>query len=488
MSNPVVIQGGMGAGVSNWRLAQAVSRTGQLGLVSGTALDQILARRLQDGDDGGHMRRGLDAFPQRAMAERVWNSYFIPGGKSDRTPYKAVAPLTKDNPRELVELCIVANFVEVWLARQSHPNPVGINYLEKIQAAHLPCIYGAMLAGVGYVIMGAGIPLKIPGVLDRYVEHQLAEYPIHILGALEGDDNVARFDPREYMEGELEPLERPKFLPIVSSNTLALTMLKKANGRVDGLVIETRTAGGHNAPPRGKLQLSELGEPVYGDRDAIDIAKLRELGVPFWLAGGFGHPEKVREALALGAAGVQVGTAFEFANESGLRTDLKEALLHKVVATHAAVFTDPLCSPTGFPFKVARLKGTNSEGEIYAERPRICDLGFLREAYRTAEGGIGYRCAAEPVSVYLSKGGNVDDTVGRKCVCNGLLANIGYQQKRNGKREEYPLITAGDDLATVGRFLKPGRTEYSAADVVTQLLTGCDESAVADQGSEVCFA
>ena len=62
-SSPLIIQGGMGAGVSNWRLAQAVSRLGQLGVVSGTALDQILARRLQDGDPGGHMRRGLDAFP-----------------------------------------------------------------------------------------------------------------------------------------------------------------------------------------------------------------------------------------------------------------------------------------------------------------------------------------------------------------------------------------------------------------------------------------
>jgi len=62
-ARPVVIQGGMGAGVSNWRLARAVSALGQLGVVSGTALDQILVRRLQDGDPGGHMRRGLDAFP-----------------------------------------------------------------------------------------------------------------------------------------------------------------------------------------------------------------------------------------------------------------------------------------------------------------------------------------------------------------------------------------------------------------------------------------
>src|SRR5580704_2361078 len=275
MSEPRIIQGGMGAGVSNWRLAQAVSRLGQLGLVSGTALDQILARRLQDGDPGGHMRRGLDEFPLRRMADRVWQRYFIPGGKAARTPYIPAPLLSIDNPRELVELCIVSNFVEVFLARQGHTNPVGINFLEKIQSAHLSCIYGAMLAGVGYVVMGAGIPLKIPGVLDRYVEHQYAEYTIHAHGAQEGDDTTMRFDPREYMKCELAALSRPKFLPIVSSNTLAVTMLKKANGRVDGLVIETRTAGGHNAPPRGKLQLSDAGEPIYGERDAIDIAKLR---------------------------------------------------------------------------------------------------------------------------------------------------------------------------------------------------------------------
>ena len=55
MTYPMIIQGGMGAGVSNWRLAQAVSMTGQLGVISGTALDTIFSRRLQLGDPGGHM-------------------------------------------------------------------------------------------------------------------------------------------------------------------------------------------------------------------------------------------------------------------------------------------------------------------------------------------------------------------------------------------------------------------------------------------------
>lgn len=463
---PMIIQGGMGVGVSGWRLAQAVSRLGQLGVVSGTALDQVFARRLQDGDPGGHMRYGLDHFPFREMAERVWSAYFIPGGKKDYESYKKLPMHDLDGPRELQELCIVANFVEVFLARDGHGNPAGINYLEKIQLPLLPSLYGAMLAGVDYVLMGAGIPLKIPAVLDDLSRHETVTYPLQVAGA-QGDTEIV-FAPRDFMEFDLPPLVRPKFLAIIASNTLALTMLKKANGKVDGFVVEGPTAGGHNAPPRGKLQLSETGEPVYGERDRVDLAKLRELGVPFWLAGGYGSPEKVREALAEGAAGVQVGTAFAFSEESGLSEQYKQAVLESVAQGKAHVMTDPLASPTSFPFKVVHVEGSNSEPDVYAARPRICDLGYLREAYRTEDGSIAYRCAGEPVTTYVAKGGNPENTVGRKCLCNGLMANIGHAQVRAGNRVESALITSGDDLTALGTFLDGGPV-YSAAHVIAKL-------------------
>ena len=473
MSNyPTIIQGGMGAGVSSWRLARAVSGLGQLGVVSGTALDAILARRLQDGDPGGHMRRGLDHFPFHKMAENVWRTYYIPGGKPEGASYRTLPMHNEDGPRELRELLIVANFVEVFLSREGHENPVGINYLEKIQLPHLPSIYGAMLAGVDYVLVGAGIPLKIPGVLDRFASHQSATYALDVAEATQGGGTMMTFVPREYMEHDLPPLHRPQFLAVIASNTLATTMVKRANGRVDGFIVEGPTAGGHNAPPRGKLQLSKAGEPVYGERDRVDLAKLRELKLPFWLAGGYGSPEKLREALASGAAGVQVGTAFAFCAESALRNDYKQALLEKVVSGEARVSTDPLASPTSFPFKVAPLDGTVSEHEVYVARPRICDLGFLREAYRTAEGGVGFRCSAEPVSIYVSKGGKPEDTVGRKCLCNALVANIGHPQVRNGKYVEKGLVTSGDSLSDIGRFLPSNGAAYGAAEVVTQLLHG----------------
>ncbi len=471
---PVVIQGGMGAGVSAWRLAQTVSRQGQLGVVSGTALDEILVRRLQDGDPGGHIRRGLAAFPFPAMAERIACEYYISGGKAASASYRTTLAHTHDEPRTLTELCIVSNFVEVFLAREGHANPVGINYLEKIQIPHLPSIYGAMLAGVGYILMGAGIPLHIPGVLDALAGHQPADYALHVTGSREGDLGAGtptmHFDPRDYMERDLPPLGRPAFLAIVSSHTLAATMLRKANGTVDGLVIETRTAGGHNAPPRGRLQLDGQGEPVYGERDAVDLGKIRELGVPFWLAGGYGSAAKIREALAQGATGVQVGTAFAFSRESSLRDDLKQALVDRARRGEAEVFTDPLASPAGFPFKVARLDGTASEQAVFAARPRVCDLGFLREMYWGDDGRIAYRCPAEPLTTYLAKGGRAEDAAGRKCLCNALMANIGHQQVRCGRHVEPPLVTAGNDLAGVARFLPPGASSYGVADVLAALL------------------
>jgi nitronate monooxygenase len=462
----------MGVGVSNWRLAQAVSRLGQLGVVSGTALDQVFVRRLADGDSGGNMRRGLDAFPFPEMARRIWNEYFVPGGKRPDAPYPTTPMHQRRDPRKLIELCVIANFAEVFLAREGHRNPVGINFLEKVQLPHLASIYGAMLAGVGYVLMGAGIPLHIPGVLDAYATGCPAEYKLAVTGAVEGhgEDSLMRFDPAAFVEGPIPSLTRPKFLAIVSSNTLATTMLRRASGRVDGLIIESHTAGGHNAPPRGKLQLTIAGEPIYGERDRVNIADLRELGVPFWLAGGYGSPEKLEEAVAQGAAGVQVGTAFAFSEESGLRPDLKSRLLAQAAAGTAEVFTDPLASPTGFPFKVAQLAGTSSSARVYEERNRVCDLGFLREAYAKSDGQIGYRCSAQPQDCYVASGGKLDETVGRKCLCNALLANIGHAQIRNDGAIEPALVTVGDDLNKLARFLAPGQATYSAADVVKILL------------------
>lgn len=472
-----IIQGGMGAGISDWRLAKAVSSLGQLGVVSGTALDVILARRLQAGDPGGHMRRGLAALPAPDIADRILATYFIPEGKAADRPFRPLPLHQHPDARQLMELCLAANFVEVFLAREGHDQPVGINFLEKIQVPHLPSIYGAMLAGVSVVIMGAGVPIKIPGVLDRLARHEAAEYPLSITGAESSDDAVLRFNPSDFVDtAALPPLVRPAFLAIISSHVLGAALVKKANGVVDGFVVEGPTAGGHNAPPRGKLQLSATGEPVYGERDVVDLERMRALGLPFWLAGGYGRPGALFEAQQAGAAGIQVGTAFAFCEESGLRADYRQALLEHVRHGTARVFTDPVASPTSFPFKVAELEGTVSDAEVYDARARVCDLGYLREAYRAADGSVAFRCPAEPLAAYRRKGGSLEDTVGRKCICNALMANIGLGQLR-GRTNEPGLVTAGDDLTEIGRFMPAGSLAFHVSDVIARLLEPADQPA-----------
>jgi nitronate monooxygenase len=321
--------------------------------------------------------------------------------------------------------------------------------------------------------MGAGIPTHIPAILDALATHQPVSQRIDVEGQAAGDDTRLHFDPEAVfpdLARRIGPLRRPRFLPIVASVALAQALLKRSEGAIDGYVVEGPTAGGHNAPPRGPLHLNERGEPIYGERDIVDPVRMAALGLPFWLGGGYGHPSKVREALDAGAAGVQVGTAFALCDESGLDAELKARLLRRALAGEAEVLTSAVASPTGFPFKVARLEGTLSEAEVYAARPRTCDLGYLRTVVRREDGRLAYRCPAEPVADYVRKGGAAEDTVGRLCLCNALLASAGFPQVRGDGSVEPPVITMGDDLATVGEFVTLGRTGYSAAEVIARLV------------------
>ncbi|MDE3069329.1 MAG: acyltransferase domain-containing protein [Acidobacteriota bacterium] len=467
---PRVIQGGMAAAVSGWRLASSVSRTGQLGVVSGTALAVILARGLQDGDPGGHLRRGLAAFADREVAARIEERYFRPGGRPAGGAYRAV-PVPRQRPsRHFLELAVTGSFVEVYLAKDGHRNPVGMNLLEKIQIATLPSLYGAMLAGVDWVLMGAGIPVHIPGALDALAEHRAVSLPLAVAGAAPGAEYTVDFDPRRVMARPGTPLTRPRFMAIVGSHVLATHLAGDATSRPDGFVVERPTAGGHNAPPRGRLQLNADGEPIYGPRDEVDPARMRKLGVPFWLAGGYGHPEKLREALAVGASGVQVGTAFALCEESGLDPALRRSARERAAAGRLAVRTDPGASPAGFPFKVAGVAGSVADPAVYRARPRRCDISYLATPYRRSDGSLGYRCPAEPTADYLAKGGAAEETVGRVCLCNGLVAAAGLAQRGRDGAGEPPLVTLGDDVRAVVAELSPDGRPYHASDVVRHVL------------------
>lgn len=475
---PVLISGGMGVAVSNWRLAKAVAEAGQklgrrvLGVVSGTGIEEVSRRRLQDGDKD--QRRAIEAFPLSRVSEDVLNRWYVTSG-STSLRHRAL-PRYRPSPRledffstnevkrgRAENDCIAANFAEVWLAKKGHGGPIGINHLAKIQSSHPFRLFGAMLAGVDYVLEGAGIPLQVPGILDGLSRGEKVSYRVDIAGTGKGLE--IDFDPAEYLQragktGEkFPPLERPPFLAIVSSNFLAEVLVKRSSGTVDGFVIEGPTAGGHNASPRGEFEVNKRGEPIYGPRDEVDLIKMGKLGLPFWLAGSYGSPQKLREALDMGASGVQIGTIFALCEESGLTRTLKEKILSNIRAGKQDILTSGV-SPTGFPFKVAMVDGTLADHRVYEERVRRCTIGELTDPYGKPDGSIRWLCPAGP------EGGNPLYREGAVCLCSALIAAAGFpQEDRFGL--EPSIVTLGNDQSGA-KLLDEfrGGKPYTARDVV----------------------
>lgn len=463
----------MGVAVSNWKLARCVSQSGNLGVVSGTALDTVLVRRLNDGDPDCHMRRALAAFPFPHVAEWILTKYYKPFGRKPGGRYQSVPMPTGTlvPTKEQVWTVVAGCFCEVWLAKHGHNGMVGINLLEKIQSPlHNISLFGAMLAGVDYVLMGAGIPRQIMGVLTGLAAGEVTSYEVDMEEA-DGSVSTAErveFDPELYDMSRLpHPLRKPKFLAIVSSDTLA----KFLAGKVDGYVIEGPNAGGHNAPPRKKGVFNEHGEPEYGPKDVPNLEVIAELGMPFWLAGEYNTPEQLQAALAVGATGIQVGTGFALSEDSGLDPAIRAQIRRLAYNGELKIYRDGRASPTGYPINIPSLEGTNSDPALYLERDRVCNLGYLRTPYRKSDGTIGFRCPAEPVDEYLKKGGKEEDTVGRKCICNGLCAVVGKAQvAKGGDSFERPIATLGKDVSFLPRIMRDEDDCYTAEEFLAFLL------------------
>jgi NAD(P)H-dependent flavin oxidoreductase YrpB (nitropropane dioxygenase family) len=487
---PKIIQGGMGISISNWRLANAVSTNGQLGVVSGTAIEAVHVRILSTGDPDGVLTEAYSHFPDQDLVARVMSKYFNKDGKESTKRYHSI-PMFKMQPsKNLLEIIILANFAEVWLAKKGHNGPVGVNYLQKIEVPTPSAIFGAMLGGVDVVLMGAGIPSHIPQLLNDLSEFKKVTYPVKVVNSPPDGNSKTEFDPTHIVDVQkikshfdIEKLRRPVFLAIVSSDVLAYFLAKSEKTKPDGFIIEGPTAGGHNAPPRGKLTLDLTGQPIYGTRDEVNFAKLVELNIPFWLAGSFGSPDKLQHAVSLGARGIQVGSLFAVCKESGMESNLKSQLLDYSINDKLEVRTEPYASPSGYPFKVASLDNTLSESTVVENRQRRCDLGYLREAVYIEEQGIKFRCPAEPVSHYLAKGGKLEETENRLCLCNGLMSTAGFGQVRSDENKNYkepPVVTIGDDIkASAKEMLKFVNSNRPISD-----LTSSDITVQPDQDSE----
>jgi NAD(P)H-dependent flavin oxidoreductase YrpB (nitropropane dioxygenase family) len=504
-----LIQGGMGVYVSNWRLARAVAMEQPgltAGTVSGTALDIVYVRLLQLGDPGGHVRRALAALDAQfgvTLGQKIINHYFIEGGKAPTARFKNApkqmvrlpngsdilpaglppgVPVTLSMEPDIVELLIAAGFAEVWLAHQGHSGRIFINFLHKVELPLIYTLYGAMLAGVDGVIVGAGNPDGLPAVCSRLVQHAVVTHELPVLYRESGENFHLTFDPRQVAEGRLarQPLQRPAFLAIVSLENLVQALAHSQTEPPDGFIIEHHTAGGHNAGPQGPLKKDEKGQPIYGPEDEPDLQAIRQVGLPFWLAGGYGSHQKLEQALALGATGVQVGSNFALAEESGMKANYRTAILNRLKkeTSDAPLVYTTLFSPTGYPFKVVQIEDTLAEDEVYAARRRVCDLGLLQQRGLSQPAADGKRrlftrCQAAPIEDFVNKRGLPRNTEEKRCLCNGLLSAVGLGQVSlpKGELTEKPaIVTLGNHLDGIRRLSGHGQSRYWVKDAVIDIL------------------
>jgi nitronate monooxygenase len=504
-----LIQGGMGVFVSTWRLARAVAmeRPGiTAGTVSGTGIDVVYVRLLQLGDPGGHIRRALAAFDAQFgvdMGKKIIDRYFLEGGKAPTARFKSAprqtvraqdgsnviplpaqqaGPVSLSLDEDVVELLIAAGFAEVWLAKQGHSGKVFINFLYKIELPLVYTMYGAMLASVDGIIVGAGNPDGLPAVRSRLVDHGAVAINLSVLYRESGETFSVPFDPRLVAGGKLaeKPLPKPAFLAIVSLENGVQGLAQSASEPPDGFIIEHHTAGGHNAGPLGPVRTDEKGQPLYSDKDDPDVHAIHQVGLPFWLAGGYGSKERLQYALDAGATGVQVGSNFALAQESGMKPAYRTAILEalKRGADDATMVHTTLFSPTGFPFKVVQLDDTVANTKVYAARPRVCDLGLLQRRTLSKPAADGtrrlyHRCRAEPVSSFVNKRGLERNTSDQRCLCNGLIscAGLGQIRTQNGHVVEEPaIVTLGQHLDGIRRLSRQGQSTYWVRDVVADIL------------------
>ncbi len=322
-----LIQGGMGAYVSNWRLARAVAmeRPGvTAGTISGIGLDVGYARILELGDPGGHVRKAFQAFDDKfntSLGADFFSRYFIPGGKVPREKFRHFPMQTaivqngtdkvtfSDNQgglirlnvtQDVIERVILTAFAEVWLAKIGHSGKIFINFLKKIELPLVFAMYGAMLAGVDGIVVGAGSPEGLPYLCSKLARHEAVSIDIPMLYRESGESFQIEFDPKTILNGNLTqlPIARPAFLAIASLAPLVQALAQSPTGAPDGFIIEHHTAGGHNAGPQGPMLKDDFGQPQYGLEDEPDLGAIREAGLPFWLAGGYGSREELQKAIS----------------------------------------------------------------------------------------------------------------------------------------------------------------------------------------------
>ncbi|MEE8471457.1 MAG: nitronate monooxygenase family protein [Dehalococcoidia bacterium] len=264
-----IIQGGMGVGISLSGLASAVANAGGIGVISGLGLGVV----------------EMDV---------------------------------RDNYREANKRALRR---EIRKARETTSGAIGVNIMV-VATGFEDLIQGAVDELADLVLLGAGLPLKLPETL-----------PLDRLGSL-----------------------HTKFVPIVSSGRAAKLIFrsweKRYNHVPDAVVVEGPLAGGHLGFSKEQISHPDyMLERILPDviSELTPFEARFDKTIPVIAAGGIYTGADINRILQLGAHGVQMGTRFVATHECDASIKFKEAFVK--CREEDIVIID---SPVGLPGRAIR--------------------------------------------------------------------------------------------------------------------------------------
>ncbi len=307
-----IIQGGMGIGYANYLLAGTVSKYGGLGIISSAALDRVVGSRL-----------GKKMNAREATSQEV---------------------------RDAKEIC--------------DGKPIGMNIMVATIDQYEDSVLGSMDGGVDVIISGAGLPIKLPSIVERHSRK----------------NEVA-------------------LVPIVSSARALKILIRKWSkyGRVpDAVVVEGPLAGGHIGWSKREDAFDEKNKLEHLVEEVLELAK--EYAIPVIAAGGIHNHSDIKKYLDLGCQAVQMGTRFLATFESGATEEYKKELVN--CKSEDIKLADTPGSPCGLLFRVLNTAPFYQQA-LKKERVPRCDKGYVL---------VGGECPAKSGTDSF-------------CICNGLLAS-----------------------------------------------------------------
>lgn len=280
-----IVQGGMGVRVSLASLASAVANAGGIGTISSIGLGDLNARN-----------------------------------------------------KEFLKLSQAGLVEEIRKAKSMSNGNLAVNVMEALSNA-TELIQTAVREGIKMIVVGAGLPLKLPEIVD--------------------DDSV-------------------NLVPIVSSGRAAGLILRswdKRYGRTaDAFILEGPLAGGHLGFSNEQLdRIDDYSLDKLLPEVLLSIKPFEDKygkKIPIIAGGGIYDGKDIARTLSLGASGVQMGTRFVCTNECGVSPEFKQAYLD---ATENDIVI--IKSPVGLPGRAIRnkfLKSLENNGKLKIKCPYRC--------------------------------------------------------------------------------------------------------------------